>query len=118
MRLALDHHYSTRIAVKLREKGHDVIAANERSWEAETDDALLALCHDERRALLTNNVADFVVLARRWAIEGRAHSGLVFTSDSSMPRSKQNIGRYFQRLDLLLRSLPAQDSLVDRIHWL
>lgn len=118
MRLALDHHYSTSIATKLRDKGHDVVAVVERGWEAEDDDALLALCQSERRALLTNNVGDFTVIARRWSAEGRTHWGLLFTSDRSMPRSRQTIGRYVRALDRLLRSMGAEDALTDRTHWL
>jgi predicted nuclease of predicted toxin-antitoxin system len=118
VRLALDHHYSTKIATKLRDKGHDVVAVAERGWEAEADEVLLDLCQAEGRTLLTNNVADFVAIARRWAVEGRSHAGLVFTSDSSLPRSRDTIGQYVRVLDRLLRSHPADGSLTDRIHWL
>ena len=118
MKLALDHHYSPTIAARLRHKGHDVVAAIERGWECEADEALLALCHEEQRSLLTNNVADFVVLARRWAAEGRSHAGLVFTSDASMPRSRTTIGRYVRALDRLLRTAPGDDVLFDQVHWL
>ena len=79
MRLALDHHYSGLIAEQLRSRGHDVVSAAERGWQAESDEVLLTLCAGETRALLTNNVADFAALARRWQAECRAHAGLVFT---------------------------------------
>lgn len=118
MKLALDHHYSTSIALKLRERGHDVVAAIERSWEMEDDESLLAICDQDRRALLTNNVADFTTIARRWAVEGRQHSGLMFTSDASMPRNRRTIGRYVTALDKLLRSNPRDDAFTDRVHWL
>lgn len=118
MKLALDHHYSTAIATHLRERGHDVVAAIERRWETEDDEPLLALCEREQRTLLTNNVADFAVISRSWAVEGRRHSGLIFTSDASMPRNRDSIGRYVEALDEFLRSNPGQDAFVDRVHWL
>jgi hypothetical protein len=118
VRLALDHHYSTQIAIRLRDRGHDVVAAVEKGWEAEEDEALLVLCENEGRALLTNNVADFVVIARRWAIQGRRHAGVVLTDDSSMPRGRDTIGRYVDALSNLLRAHPADDAFVDEVHWL
>ena len=118
MKLALDHRYSTAIATQLRERGFDVAAAIELGWETEDDEALLALCDLERRALVTNNVADFIVIARGWAIEGRRHSGLILTSDASMPRSRQNIGRSVEVLEELLRANPRNDAFTDRVQWL
>jgi hypothetical protein len=118
VRLALDHHYSRLIAVQLRDRGQDVVAAIERAWEAEDDDPLLAICAQEQRALLTNNVADFTVIARRWSAEGRQHAGLVFTSDASMPRGRSTIGRYAEALAALLGANPKDDAFLDRVHWL
>jgi hypothetical protein len=118
VKLALDHHYSTAIAAKLRERGFDVVAAIEQGWETEDDEALLVLCDEERRALVTNNVADFTVIARGWAIEGRRHSGLIFTSDASMPRGRQAIGRHVKALEVLLQENPRKDAFTDRIQWL
>lgn len=118
VKLALDHHYATAIAIQLREQGHDAVAAVEQGWETESDEALLVICEEQRRALLTNNVGDFTVIARRWAVEGRRHAGLVFTSDASMPRSRMTIGRYVETLAGLLRSHPEDGSFIDRTHWL
>lgn len=63
-------------------------------------------------------MADFSVIARRWAFEGRHHCGLVFTSDTSMPRSRGTIGTYVDSLQRLIRANPGEAAFVDRIHWL
>lgn len=118
MRLLLDHHYSTQIAAQLRTRGHDVDAAVERGWHGEDDETLLTLCVQDRRALLTNNVRDFTAVARRWATDGRSHSGLVFTSDVSLPRGRRTIGRYVSALDALLVGNRNDDAFADRVHWL
>lgn len=118
MKLALDHHYSTRIAVALRDRGHDVVAAVESGWHTLEDDELLDTCHREGRTLLTNNVADFAVLARQRATERRAHHGLVFTSDASLPRTRDTIGQYVNALDGLMTVHADDRAFVDQIHWL
>lgn len=118
MRLALDHHYPIAIAEQLRRSGHDVVAAVEQGWHREPDEALLALCATEGRALLTNNVGDLLVIARTWAVRGQGHAGLILTSDGSLPRTRAMIGTYVKLLDILLRDHAADDAFADRIHWL
>jgi len=118
VKLALDHHFPKVIAQQLRGRGHDAIAIAERGWESEDDESLLAACHHEGRAMMTNNVADFVVIARQWALQGRQHAGLIFTSDQSMPRSRHSTGQFIQALDQLLRSHTAEVAFADRVHWL
>jgi len=118
VKLALDHHYSPAIATELRKRGFNVVAALERGWETEDDEALLTACDKEQRALVTNNVADFTVIAQGWALEGRRHSGLMFTSDISMPRGRQAIGRYVEVLEELLLANPRDDAFTDCVQWL
>ncbi len=112
----MDNHYSPLIARGLRKRHHNAIAAVEVGWEREDDESLLVRCVDDQRALLTNNVADFVVIGRRWQLEGRSHHGLIFTSDGSRPRSRDTVGRYVSALDTLMKANPG--SFVDRVHWL
>lgn len=118
VKLALDHHYSAAIAKELRSRGHDAVSALEMGWEMEEDEPLLTACDRDRRALLTNNVADFTVIARRWAVEDRRHSGLIFTSDRSLPRGRSTIGTYIELLDELLKANRKEDAFADRVHWL
>ena len=78
MRLFLDAHISgPRIAGALREAGHDVRAADEqRDLDGLEDEQLLELAVAETRVMITFDVRDFTVTARRWAEGGRAHAGL------------------------------------------
>lgn len=118
VRLVLDHHYPTAIAVQLRAAGHDAHAAIELGWEQEDDESLLERCAAERRTLLTNNVADFAIIARTWSADGRSHPGLIFTSDDGWPRTRSMIGRFTAALDALMTDHPAKDAFDDQVHWL
>jgi hypothetical protein len=115
---ALDHHYSPLIARGLRSRGHDAITVAEADWDTEQDDSLLGLCSHHQRALVTNNVADFAVISRRWQTDGRSHFGLIFTSDASLPRRRDNVGRFVDALGTLMQANSQVDSFIDRIHWL
>lgn len=119
MRLLLDEHYSPLIAEQLRERGHDVTAiTGAPALEGLDDESLLGVAAGEGRALLTNNVRDFVPLARAWAASGREHSGLIFTSDASMPRARETIGVYVDALRCLLDREPEETALRGRVEWL
>jgi predicted nuclease of predicted toxin-antitoxin system len=87
LRLALDENLSPRrIASKLREAGHDVLAlAEDAAFEGLSDPQVLELAASEKRALVTRNSRDFAPLARQWAEAGRSHAGiiLIWTLDHS-----------------------------------
>ncbi len=78
MRLLLDAHISGRyIGQPLRDQGHDVRAvAEERELDGLGDEQLLEIAAGEMRAMITFDVKDFTVIARRWAEAGRRHAGL------------------------------------------
>ena len=67
---------------------------------------------------MTNNVKDFMPLASRAPLEANDHDGLVFTSDRSMPRRVDAIGRFVEALDALLQRHQGQDSFRNRVQWL
>jgi hypothetical protein len=78
VRLLLDAHISARrIATPLREEGHDVRSvAEERELDGMADEQLLELAAGETRVMITFDVKDFAVIARRWAEADRPHAGL------------------------------------------
>lgn len=116
MRLVLDHHYPAVIATALRARGLDAATLLDRDWHHLDDEALLLHCADAGLVLVTNNVADFAVIARRWQMEGRAHAGLVFTSDARRPRTRAASGAMVEALAELMIAESA--PWPDRVHWL
>jgi len=118
MRLALDNHYSPKIALGLRERGHDCVAALEMEWNALSDSELIERCNIEHRPLLTNDVGDHTRIAVQWRYDERSHPGLIFTSDSSWPRTRDTIGLFINALDELMTANPNDKALVGRIIWL
>ena len=119
MRLLLDEHYSPSIAEELRNRGHDVVSAQERDdLRGITDLELWNRAAAERRVVVTENVADFMPLVRGAAASGETVVGVVFTSGRSMPRSQATIGAYVTALERLLRQHEADETLPGQIHWL
>lgn len=119
MRLLLDEHFSPEIARQLRRRRHDVIAAREHpELHSLTDADLLAHATDQRRAIVTENVVDFVELHRIAVTTGARHHGLIFTSSRTFPRSKRAMGRLVRALDALLDAHRADDALESQTSWL
>lgn len=119
MRLVLDEHYSQAIAVGLRERGRDVVSVHERpDLEGLKDPQLFPLLTGERRAILTENWADYQQEMRKAAQAGREHYGVLFTSRKRMPRSRQTIGLYIRILDDVLGRHPEDGSLLNSYGWL
>jgi predicted nuclease of predicted toxin-antitoxin system len=117
LRLLLDEHFSPEIARQLRSPGHDVVAARERpELHGLADRELLALATTERRAIVTENVADFAELHRQSVLRGDPHAGIVFTSPRRFPRTRRSIGRLVKALDRLVTDVPAE--LEGQTWWL
>jgi hypothetical protein len=119
VRLALDELYSKQIAEQLRERGHDVFSVTERpDLQGLLDTDLFALMAAERRAILTENWADFGRELEKADAAGGTHYGVVFTSRQQLPRSRNTIGLYVRVLDDFLERHPAEDALLNSYRWL
>jgi Domain of unknown function (DUF5615) len=119
MRLCVDELYSPKIAAELRARGHDAVSVyGHPALLGLPDPALLDSMAAEGRAIVTENVRDFVPLARRLALEGRDHPGLILTSSAALPRSRDTIGCHVQALDAFMAERPADDALRNQVAWL
>lgn len=119
MRLLLDEHFSPEIARQLRDRGHDALAVRDHpDARGISDPEVLALATRQRRAVVTENVADFVELHRAAIITHTSHFGLIFTSPRQFPRTVRAIGRLVRALEALLSDHPSTDALRDQTWWL
>jgi len=117
VRLLLDEMWPPLIAAQLRSRGHDVVAAAERSeLRGRSDAAIFAAAQAEGRAVVTENVGDYRVLAAHALQQRRSHAGLIFTSNRRFPRHDQRtLGLIVTALDRLLAS---RTDLTNEEHWL
>lgn len=115
MRLLLDAHVSGRVIARaLRERGHDVRAANEElqldGWE---DESLLELVAAERRIMVTFNVKDFPRIVRDWAAAGRHHAGCLIL----VAIDHSELGVILRVIEAALTARPEQAAWRDYVAW-
>lgn len=87
--------------------GHGVRSvAEERELDGMADEQLLAMAADETRTMITFDVKDFTVIARRWAEASRLHAGLGIVVGIDH-------GDFGAVLDVLSRELAARPEQAD-----
>lgn len=79
VRVFTDELVDTALAVELRRRGYDAVSCREagRANQRIGDPAQLAYATTEGRAILTNNISDFIPLDARWKRQGREHAGII-----------------------------------------
>jgi hypothetical protein len=109
---------SPRIARELRESGHDVqaIKRDRPDLSGRSDRELVGRMAVERRVIVTNDIDDFQLIADRLLASAEDHAGIVFTSDTTMPRNKAAIPLWVDQLSKLLAEHDRDDSLRNRVH--
>lgn len=120
MKLLLDEMISPKIARELRGKGFDAqaIKGDRPDLEAVADREIVLRMAVEKRAIVSNDVLDFQLIHNRLQAAGEEHYGLIFTSDSTMPRNKASIPLWVKALGQLLKANPADDALRNRVRHL
>ena len=88
MRLLLDEMHAPAVAAALTEAGFDVVAtAADPSLRGSPDADPIDHATTTGRALVTENVGDFSVLAAARAVDGEPHAGLIFTNPTRFNRA-------------------------------
>jgi hypothetical protein len=119
LRFLVDEMYPPAIAEQLRASGGDAEAVTARpELRALADTDIFALAQQEQRAVVTENIADFSVIADGYDQRSQAHHGLVLVPSGSYPRgSSTTIGRVVTELNRLLDQHPETTPKSLR-HWL
>lgn len=114
LKLLLDEHLSPEIARQLRARGHDVLAVGEHPHlRGRPDRVHFASLPEQRRAIVTRDLADFRPLLSEALRQGQPSYGLV-----CVPRrfslNRDGVGRLVRALEALLTSSPDPESVVAR----
>ncbi|CAN5689854.1 MAG: DUF5615 family PIN-like protein [Actinomycetota bacterium] len=122
MRLLLDEMVSAVVAEQLRHRGHDVVAVQDRDQahlRGIDDCVLLSHGSDERRAVVTDNAADFFRCHQRRIGAGDSHHGLLLFTNDTFPRHRHDlfVSQVTAALDQALKASPGDDGS-GWIRWL
>jgi hypothetical protein len=112
LKLLLDEMYPASIAEGLRARGRDAVAIVERPELRNLPDPdVFAAAQAERRAVVTENVADYVPIANGLDARGEVHHGLVLVHPGTYPRGRsRTIGAMVTALEELARRFPRAEA--------
>ena len=86
--------------------------------EAVADREIVRRIAAEQRTLVTNDVLDFQLIHNQMLAAGEEHYGLIFTSDSTMPRNKASIPLWVKTLTALPKESKQDGALRNRVRHL
>jgi len=109
-KLYLNEHLSPRLAEQLRQHGFDVTSTLEAHMGEADDDEQLAWAVSEQRVIVTFNHKDFAVRHERYITKGKAHWGIVLSTEEATDVLRRRLLR-------LLNTLSAEE-LKNQIRWL
>lgn len=112
--------FSPDIAQQLVRHGYDALAASGSvSLGRIPDIELFEAAQVWQRAVVTENVPDFLLLDSLYRQQRRAHYGLILTTDHRFSRSSlRSLGQLVLALDAFLRSQPAEPRADSFVRWL
>lgn len=110
LKLFLDEDIHTGLARAFRQRGFDVVHAQDLKRKGKSDSEQLALAVQEERCLVTFNIRDFVLLHNQYVGQNKEHWGIIVSKQ--MP-----IGEILRRL-LKKVGLATQADFKNRIYFL
>jgi hypothetical protein len=117
VRLLLDEMWSYEIAIQLRHRGHNVIAATEPEhagrYSGTPDPVVFEHAQDEGRAIVTDIVADYEAARLAHETTGEPHHGVIYALAPAFNRHRgdQVIGPMVRALNRFLDDHPGEEPL-------
>jgi len=103
--LLLDEMLGARIAVQLRDRGHDAVAVVDVvALISMSDEDILAAATEQGRCLVTANVRDFAALSARWNRLDKVHAGIIHIVTAAFPQDRSYIAALVTSLDSAISS--------------
>jgi hypothetical protein len=109
--------WSFEIAVQLRRRGHDVIAATEPEhagrYANTPDPVVFERAQQEGRAIVTDNVADYEAARLAHETSGQPHHGVIYALAPAFNRHRgaRVIGTMVRALDRFLHEHSGEEPL-------
>jgi hypothetical protein len=118
VKLLLDEMYPAHLARTLRERGVDAVAVDERAeLRGLADEELMVVGAREGRALVTENVADYMRLYGEWGSAGRSHAGIVIALSTRFVRAPSGYEALLAALAELCDGGPLE-RMADGVYFL
>ena len=105
--LYTDEDVTDRLAVLIRQRGFSARSAREAGMIGQPDEANLAYAATHGLVLLTFNQRDYVLIARRWAAEGRRHAGVLLSDQFT----RRQLGELLHRVLKFLDTVSANEMI-------
>jgi len=124
MKLVLDEMWDHEIAVQLRGRGIDAIAATEPEHASRyrhvDDPVFFERAREDGRAIVTDNIGDYEPLRLDCERRGQRHHGVIYALSPAFDRhhGEAIVGLMVRALEQLVYTLPPAQGPADTAHWL
>jgi len=110
LKLFLDEDIHTGLAHALRQRGYDVVHAQDLKRKGKSDSEQLALAVQEERCLVTFNIRDFVLLHNQYVGQNKEHWGIIVSKQMPI---RETLRRLLKKV-----GLATQADFKNRIDFL
>jgi len=108
--LYLDEDVRVLLAEVLRHRGYDVVHVLETKKTGKSDEEQLVYAVEHKMALLSHNIKDFKMLAKKYEMQGIRHYGIIISEQISF--------KELLRRTLKFLSRESKESIKNQLIWL